>query len=154
MPTKSLPRAKAGVGIHALAARTKASRGWRAFAHHDVLACAPRYSTQLFLAPPELTPVPVQWMGPASISTNSATASRRMRQHARMGIDIQPGFLPSIAHDVGKGVSGQRAPRSMTKTHGLSLPFRSARRSRTSSWSNVCRLSFEPLTQATWMVGL
>jgi hypothetical protein len=49
MPTKSLPRAKAGVGIHDLAARTKVSRGWRAFARHDVLARIPRYSTQLFL---------------------------------------------------------------------------------------------------------
>ncbi len=49
MPTKSLPRAKAGVGIHDLAARTKASRRWLAFAHHDVLAHALRYSTLLFL---------------------------------------------------------------------------------------------------------
>jgi hypothetical protein len=35
MPTKSLPRAEAGVGIHGFAARAKASRGWRAFARHD-----------------------------------------------------------------------------------------------------------------------
>jgi len=41
MPTK--------VGIHDLAAHTKASRGWRAFARHDVLAHVLGYSTLLFL---------------------------------------------------------------------------------------------------------
>jgi len=49
MPTKSLPRAKAGVGIHGFATRTQDSRGWRAFARHDVLAHALGYSMLLFL---------------------------------------------------------------------------------------------------------
>ena len=44
-----LPIMPAKAGIHALAARTKASRGWPAFAGHDLLGRALRYSTQLFL---------------------------------------------------------------------------------------------------------
>ena len=35
MPTKSLPQAKAGVGIHGFPWRAQQSRGWRAFARHD-----------------------------------------------------------------------------------------------------------------------
>ena len=35
MPTKSLPQAKAGVGIHDFRRPTRPSRGWRAFARHD-----------------------------------------------------------------------------------------------------------------------
>jgi hypothetical protein len=35
MPTKSLPQAKAGVGIHDFADRSKVRRRWPAFADHD-----------------------------------------------------------------------------------------------------------------------
>ena len=43
MPTQSLPRAKAGVGIHDFPARMHDSRGWRAFARHDELSTSVRY---------------------------------------------------------------------------------------------------------------
>jgi hypothetical protein len=35
MPMQSLPRAKAGVGIHVFPWCKQRRRGWRAFAHHD-----------------------------------------------------------------------------------------------------------------------
>ena len=53
----------------------------------------------------------------------SQEVARRMAQHVRVGIDIEAGFLPSFADDVGQGVSGQGAPRSVTKPMGCRCPF-------------------------------